>query len=52
MKRKIFGRRQKRPETNPYDRPFDEFTDTDPLGSYTGVPEDPYDMPTQDADDL
>lgn len=25
---------------------------TDPLGSYTGVPKDPEDTPTQDADDL
>ncbi len=24
----------------------------DPLGSYTGVPENPYDPPQQDADDL
>ena len=24
----------------------------DPLGSWTGVPEDPYEKPTQDADDL
>ena len=27
-------------------------SDTDPLGSYTGVPADPGDIPTQDADDL
>ena len=26
--------------------------DTDPYGSYTGVPDDPYDEPVQDADDL
>ena len=26
--------------------------DTDPYGSYTGVPDDPYDMPVQDVDDL
>ena len=26
--------------------------DTDPYGSYTGVPNDPYDEPVQDADDL
>lgn len=26
--------------------------DTDPFGSYTGVPDDPYDKPVQDADDL
>jgi hypothetical protein len=25
---------------------------TDPLGSYTGVPEDPCEKPVQDADDL
>lgn len=24
----------------------------DPLGSYTGVPEDPFEEPVQDADDL
>ncbi len=26
--------------------------DTDPQGSYTGRPEDPYEVPVQDADDL
>jgi hypothetical protein len=25
---------------------------TDPLGSYTGLPEDPFEKPVQDADDL
>lgn len=25
---------------------------TDPLGSYTGVPENPCEVPVQDADDL
>ena len=25
---------------------------TDPLGSYTGLPEDVYEQPVQDADDL
>ena len=25
---------------------------TDPQGMYTGVPEDPYEQPVQDADDL
>jgi len=25
---------------------------TDPLGSWTGTPADPYDVPVQDADDL
>ena len=29
-----------------------ERIDTDPYGSYTGVPDDPYDEPVQDADDL
>lgn len=27
-------------------------SETDPLGSYTGVPENPYEEPVQDADDL
>lgn len=31
--------------------PF-ESNATDPLGSYTGRPEEPYTQPTQDADDL
>ncbi len=26
--------------------------ETDPQGMYTGVPEDPYEVPVQDADDL
>ena len=26
--------------------------DTDPLGSWTGTPDDPTDTPVQDADDL
>ena len=26
--------------------------ETDPQGMYTGVPENPYDVPVQDADDL
>ncbi len=25
---------------------------TDPQGMYTGVPDDPYEVPVQDADDL
>ena len=29
-----------------------ERIDTDPYGSYTGVPSDPFDEPVQDADDL
>ncbi len=31
---------------------IDDRSDTDPYGSYPGVPDDPYDMPVQDADDL
>lgn len=27
-------------------------SNTDPLGMYTGVPEDPHEIPVQDADDL
>lgn len=27
-------------------------SDTDPQGMYTGVPENPYEQPVQDADDL
>ncbi len=27
-------------------------TETDPQGMYTGVPENPYEQPIQDADDL
>ncbi len=27
-------------------------TETDPQGMYTGVPENPYEVPVQDADDL
>ena len=30
----------------------DSNINTDPLGSYTGTPDDPYEKPTQDADDL
>ena len=29
-----------------------QFSQTDPLGSYTGCPKDPTEVPTQDADDL
>lgn len=31
---------------------YDGASKTDPLGMYTGVPENPYDEPVQDADDL
>ena len=27
-------------------------SNTDPLGMWTGVPEDPFETPVQDADDL
>ena len=30
----------------------DEGINTDPFGSYTGTPNDPYEKPVQDADDL
>ena len=32
--------------------PEEERIITDPLGSWTGVPQDEFDMPIQDADDL
>lgn len=28
------------------------YADSDPLGSYTGRPTDPHEVPVQDADDL
>ena len=31
---------------------YDGVSGTDPLGMYTGVPQDPNDEPVQDADDL
>ncbi len=31
---------------------YDGISPADPLGMYTGVPENPYDEPVQDADDL
>lgn len=31
---------------------YDGKSKTDPLGMYTGVPENEYDIPVQDADDL
>lgn len=31
---------------------YDGVSETDPLGMYTGVPQDPNDEPVQDADDL
>ena len=30
----------------------DKVIQTDPQGSYTGRPKDPYEVPVQDADDL
>ena len=38
--------------SNAKKRASDKAIVTDPLGSWTGVPADPYDMPIQDADDL
>ena len=32
--------------------PTDKRIETDPNGSYTGRPKDPYEKPIQDADDL
>ena len=31
---------------------YDGVSKSDPFGMYTGVPENPYDTPVQDADDL
>ncbi len=31
---------------------YDGISKADPLGMYTGVPENPYEEPVQDADDL
>ncbi len=30
----------------------DNYSKTDPQGSYTGIPKDKYEKPVQDADDL
>lgn len=33
-------------------REVQQTSKTDPMGSYTGRPEDPHEIPVQDADDL
>lgn len=40
-------KKEKREEADMFYRPA-----ADPQGSYTGVPEQPYEEPIQDADDL
>lgn len=39
-------------QPNPKQRITNPPSKCDPLGSYTGVPETPGEVPTQDADDL
>lgn len=43
-------------EERPMDKAMDmtiwQHAKTDPQGSYTGTPADPYEVPVQDADDL
>ena len=56
----MFGRKKKQRERGPQPSQtiIDELinanyhAETDPLGSYTGKPADPYEVPVQDADDL
>jgi len=47
---------ERRSDSRPMEkaRELSQFTaaKTDPLGSWTGRPLDPYDVPVQDADDL
>ncbi len=47
---------KRRPERDPMEkaRELSQFmaAKTDPLGSWTGQPLDPYEVPVQDADDL
>ena len=47
---------ERRPEKNPMKKAeeLSHFTaaKTDPMGSWTGQPLDPYEVPVQDADDL
>ena len=47
---------ERRPEKAPMEKAkqMSQFTaaDTDPNGSWTGQPLDPYEVPVQDADDL
>ena len=33
-------------------KPINEEISVDPFGSYTGITEDPFEIPVQDADDL
>ena len=37
---------------NKQQKPFQEQIQTDPFGSYTGIPVDSNEKPVQDADDL
>lgn len=47
--------KRKKPET-PMEKAMDltvwQSAKTDPQGSYTGTPADPYEVPVQDVDDL
>ena len=47
---------KRRPEEKPMEKAkeMSQFTaaESDPLGSWTGQPLDPYEVPVQDADDL
>ncbi len=50
-----FKKRKQKIYLNIIDAPhggYDGQSFTDPLGMYTGVPENPYEEPVQDADDL
>ena len=50
-----FKKRKQKIYLNIIDSPhsgYDGQSFTDPLGMYTGVPENPYEEPVQDADDL
>ena len=48
------NKKEKRDNTHNYIPDFAKkpSIDTDPLGSWTGTPDDPDDTPVQDADDL
>lgn len=43
---------EKKPEKQPLCGDYNSSIVTDPFGSYTGTPENPYERPVQDADDL
>lgn len=49
-------KKEKVPENRAMDKAMDmtiwQSAKTDPQGSYTGTPADPYEVPVQDADDL